>query len=393
MNLCIFRPIIFYGFLVSGFAGDDYAASSDCERLVSGFAGDDSAVSSDCERTETTLLKSANGMTTPKKVGFRESVAVGRTEYDDDEVLETTHVNATDICEQSLKALDPRKEEDAQPRESAYNFVASINSMLYENGMPTEDPLIREAIKDRVLKIAKGIQGDFFVNRAVAQKEGSRPRLHILEENFKKITPETVEIMRDLGTFITQEDCLKIKEIARNNPSVIAALIALEQEKFDTIAQLNKRNISITADIFDAVSCRANTLTTDEIDLFLHFSVGSRIVLLQLLKIAPHRVQDFQNILAQNTMELKQHRNLLKKNADFVLKIAQESAPGAQLCASDVLALAQRCLSRHDLSTYELIDFARVVIKRKSWWALMWTWVDHDTLHDLCDRQRSAQSS
>jgi hypothetical protein len=106
-----------------------------------------------------------------------------------------------------------------------------------------------------------------------------------------------------------------------------------------------------------------------------------------------HRLQDFQNILAQNTMELKQHRNLLKKNADFVLKIAQESTPGAQLCASDVLALAQRCLSRHDLSTYELIDFARVVIKRKSWWALMWTWVDHDTLHDLCDRQRSAQSS
>jgi hypothetical protein len=393
MNLCIFRPIIFYGFLVSGFAGDDYAASSDSERLVSGFAGDDSAVSSDSERTETTLLKSAKGMTTPKKVGFRESVAVGRTEYDDDEVLETTHVNTTDICEQSLKGLDPRKEEDAQPRESAYNFVASINSMLYENGIPTDDPLIREAIKDRVLKIAKGIQGDFFVNRAVAQKEGSRPRLHILEGNFLKIAPETVEKMRAMGGLLALEDCLIIKEIARNNPSVIAALIALEQEKFDTIAQLNKRNISITADIFDAVSCRANTLTTDEIDLFLHFSVGSRIVFLELLKMPHHRVQDFKKILELNTMELNVNKALLNKSANEVLKIAKESAPGAQLCASDVLALAQRCLSRHDLSTYELIDFARVVIKRKSWWALMWTWVDHDTLHDLCDRQRSAQSS
>ena len=214
-----------------------------------------------------------------------------------------------------------------------------------------------------------------------------------MEENFKKITQETVEKMRDLGTFITQEDCLIIKHIAGNNPRVIADLIALEREKFDIIAELNKRNISITADIFDAVSCKANTLTTDEIDLFLHFSVGNHLVFLELLKMPHYRVQDFKKILELNTMELNVNKVLLNKSANEVLKIAQESAPGAQLCASDVLALAQRCLSRHDLSTYELIDFARVVIKRKSWWALMWTWVDHDTLHDLCDRQRSTQSS
>jgi hypothetical protein len=366
MNLCIFRPIIFYGFLVSG-----CASFPDLEMEAS---------------------SSAN--TTPKKVEFKKKVRVGmmeHTEHDEGKVFETKHVHSSAVCKQSLIIILERK--NKKKRESAYNFVASINSMLYENGMPTEDPLIREAIKDRVLKIAKGIQGDFFVNRAVAHKEGSPPRLHILEENFLKIAPETVEKMRAMGGLLALEDCLKIKEIARNNPSVIAALIALEQEKFDTIAQLNKRNISITADIFDAVSCRANTLTTDEIDLFLHFSVGNHLVFLELLKMPYHRMQDFKKILELNTMELNVNKVLLNKSANEVLKIAQESAPGAQLCASDVLALAQRCLSRHDLSTYELIDFARVVIKRKSWWALMWTWVDHDTLHDLCDRQRSAQSS
>ena len=384
MNLSVLKFIVFCGCIVISFAGTACTASTDCKW------------------PDAALLKKmgvsspANGMTTPKRVGLRESVAVGMTEYteyDEDQDCKTEHVNTTEICRQSLKEFTPRKEEDAQPRESAYNFVASINFMLYENGIPTDNPLIREAVKDRVLKIAKGIQGDFFVNRAVAHKEGSPPRLHILEENFLKIAPETVEKMRAMGGLLALEDCLKIKEIARNNPRVIAALIALEREKFDIIAELNKRNISITADIFDAVSCKANTLTTDEIDLFLHFSVGNHLVFLELFKMPYHRVQDFKKILELNTMELNVNKVLLNKSANEVLKIAQESAPGAQLCASDVLALAQRCLSRHDLSTYELIDFARVVIKRKSWWALMWTWVDHDTLHDLCDRQRSTQSS
>ena len=384
MNLSVLKFIVFCGCIVISFAGTACTASTDCKW------------------PDAALLKKmgvsspANGMTTPKRVGFRESVAVGMTEYteyDEDQDCKTEHVNTTEICRQSLKEFTPRKEEDAQPRESAYNFVASINFMLYENGIPTDNPLIREAVKDRVLKIAKGIQGDFFVNRAVAHKEGSPPRLHILEENFLKIAPETVEKMRAMGGLLALEDCLKIKEIARNNPSVIAALIALEREKFDIIAELNKRNISITADIFDAVSCKANTLTTDEIDLFLHFSVGNHLVFLELFKMPYHRVQDFKNILAQSTMEPKKHRNLLKKTADFVLQIAQGFAPGARLYASDVLAFSLKFLSRNELSTYELIDFARVVIKRKSWWALMWTWVDHDTLHDLCDRQRSTQSS
>jgi hypothetical protein len=384
MNLSVLKFIVFCGCIVISFAGTACTASTDCKW------------------PDAALLKKmgvsspANGMTTPKRVGFRESVAVGMTEYteyDEDQDCKTEHVNTTEICRQSLKEFTPRKEEDAQPRESAYNFVASINFMLYENGIPTDNPLIREAVKDRVLKIAKGIQGDFFVNRAVAHKEGSPPRLHILEENFLKIAPETVEKMRAMGGLLALEDCLKIKEIARNNPSVIAALIALEREKFDIIAELNKRNISITADIFDAVSCKANTLTTDEIDLFLHFSVGNHLVFLELFKMPYHRVQDFKNILAQSTMEPKKHRNLLKKTADFVLQIAQGFAPGARLYASDALAFSLKFLSRNELSTYELIDFARVVIKRKSWWALMWTWVDHDTLHDLCDRQRSTQSS
>jgi hypothetical protein len=268
MNLSVLKFIVFCGCIVISFAGTACTASTDCKW------------------PDAALLKKmgvsspANGMTTPKRVGFRESVAVGMTEYteyDEDQDCKTEHVNTTEICRQSLKEFTPRKEEDAQPRESAYNFVASINFMLYENGIPTDNPLIREAVKDRVLKIAKGIQGDFFVNRAVAHKEGSPPRLHILEENFLKIAPETVEKMRAMGGLLALEDCLKIKEIARNNPSVIAALIALEREKFDIIAELNKRNISITADIFDAVSCKANTLTTDEIDLFLHFSVGNHL--------------------------------------------------------------------------------------------------------------------
>ncbi len=289
-----------------------------------------------------------------------------------------------------MKAITPHKEKAEQQRESAYNFVASINSMLYENGISTDNPLIREAIKDRVLKIAKGIQGDFFVNIAIARKEGSPPRSHILEENFLKITPETVERMREMGGFLAQENCLKIKQIAENNLSVIAKLIVLELElgKFDTIAQLNERNIRITGDVVDAISGRDNILTTDEIDLFLHFSVQNRLVFVELLKMAPHRVQDFKNILTKSTMEHKEHKILLRKTADFVLQIAQGFAPGAQLYANDVLALAQKFLSRNELSTYELIDFARAVIKRESWCALMWTYADHDTLHDLCNRQR-----
>ena len=384
MNLCILKFIVFCGCIV-----------------ISGTA---CTASTDCKWPDAALLKKmgvaspANGMTTPKKVGFRKSVAVGMTEYteyDEDQDCKTEHVNTTEICRESLKEFTPRKEEDAQPRESAYNFVASINFMLYENGIPTDDHLIREAIKDRVLKIAKDIQGDFFVNRAVAQKEGSPPRLHILEENFLKIAPETVEKMRAMGGLLALEDCLKIKEIARNNPSVIANLIILEleREKFDTIIALHARQIRITADMIDAIKCRTSALTTDEIDLFLHFSVWSRLVFVELLKMAPHRVQDFKNILAQSTMEPKKHRNLLKKTADFVLQIAQGFAPGARLYASDVLAFSLKFLSRNELSTYELIDFSRVLIKRESWCALMWSYADHDTLHDLYDRQRSTQSS
>ncbi len=384
MNLSVLKFIVFCGFVVISSAGSAYTASTDCKW------------------PDAALLKKmgvsspANGMTTPKKVGFMKSVAVGMTEYteqDEDEFFKTKHVNTTEICRQSLKEFTPRKEEDEQPRESAYNFVASINFMLYENGIPTDNHLIREAIKDRVLKIAKGIQGDFFVNRAIARKEGSPPRLHILEENFLKIAPETVERMRAMGGLLALEDCLKIKQIAGNNPSVIATLIALEQEKFDTIIELHARHIRITADMIDAIKCRQNTLTTDEIDLFLHFSVRSRLVFIELLKMAPHRAEDFKNILAQSTMEHEEHRNLLKKTADFVLQIAQGFAPDAVLCANDVLALAQKFLSRNELSTYELIDFARVVIKRESWCALMWSYADHDTLHDFCNRQRSTQSS
>lgn len=386
MNLSVLKFIVFCGCIVISFAGTACTASTDCKW------------------PDAALLKKmgvsspANGMTTPKRVGFRESVAVGMTEYteyDEDQDCKTEHVNTTEICRQSLKEFTPRKEEDAQPRESAYNFVASINFMLYENGIPTDNPLIREAVKDRVLKIAKGIQGDFFVNRAVAHKEGSPPRLHILEENFLKIAPETVEKMRAMGGLLALEDCLKIKEIARNNPSVIANLIILEleREKFDTIIALHARQIRITADMIDAIKCRTSALTTDEIDLFLHFSVRSRLVFVELLKMAPHRVQDFKNILAQSTMEPKKHRNLLKKTADFVLQIAQGFAPGARLYASDVLAFSLKFLSRNELSTYELIDFSRVLIKRESWCALMWSYADHDTLHDLYDRQRSTQSS
>ncbi len=376
MSLSVFRFTVFCGFVVSSFAGSAYTASTDCKW------------------PDAVLLKKmsspANGMTTPKKVGFKTSVAVGNTEYDEDEVFKTKHVNSTKICRQSLKAITPHKEKAEQQRESAYNFVASINSMLYENGISTDNPLIREAIKDRVLKIAKGIQGDFFVNIAIARKEGSPPRSHILEENFLKITPETVERMREMGGFLAQENCLKIKQIAENNLSVIAKLIVLELElgKFDTIAQLNERNIRITGDVVDAISGRDNILTTDEIDLFLHFSVQNRLVFVELLKMAPHRVQDFKNILTKSTMEHKEHKILLRKTADFVLQIAQGFAPGAQLYANDVLALAQKFLSRNELSTYELIDFARAVIKRESWCALMWTYADHDTLHDLCNRQR-----
>ena len=312
------------------------------------------------------------------------------TEYDEDQDCKTEHVNTTEICGQSLKAFTLRKEEDAQPRESAYNFVASINSMLYENGMLTDDPLIREAIKDRVLKIAKGIQGDFFVNIVIENKEGFPPRLHILGENFLKITPETIETMKELGDLLTREGCLKIKQIGGNNSSVIAKLIVLEleREKFDTVLQLHARQIRITDDIIDALKFREQTITTDEIDLLLHFSVRSRLVLIELIKMAPHRLQDFKHVLAQNTIETSILKNLLRKTADFVLQIAQGFAPGARLYASDVLALAQKFLSRSELSTYELIDFARVAIKRESWCALLWTYTDHDTLHDLCNMQR-----
>jgi len=381
MNLSVLKFIVFCGCIVISFAGTACTASTDCKW------------------PDAALLKKmgvsspANGMTTPKRVGFRKSVAVGMTEYteyDEDQDCKTEHVNTTEICRQSLKEFTPRKEEDAQPRESAYNFVASINFMLYENGIPTDDHLIREAIKDRVLKIAKDIQGDFFVNRAVAQKEGSPPRLHILEENFLKITPKTVEKMRAMGGLLTLEDCLKIRHIGGDNPSIIAKLIAvnLEREKLDTIQQLHAKQIRITADMIDAIKCRQNTLTTDEIDLFLHFSVRNRLVFVELLKMAPHRVQDFRNILAQSTMEPKKHRILLKRTANEILQIARGFTPDARLYASDVLAFSLKFLSRNELSTYELIDFSRVLIKRESWCALMWSYADHDTLHDLCNRQR-----
>lgn len=381
MNVHVFKFIVFCGCVVSGFASSADTASTDCKWPA------------DAELLKKMGLSTpANGMTTPKKVGFKTSVAVGMTEYDEYEDFNYKHVNSTEICRQSLKAVTPReeKEEDAQPRESAYNFVASINSMLYENGISTDNPLIREAIKCRVLTIAKGIQGNFFVNSAIATKEGSPPRLHILEENFLKIVPETIERMRAMSGLLTLEDCEKIKKIAGNNPSVIAKLIAvnLKREQLDTIQLLQTSQIRITTDIIDAIKCRDNTLTTDEIDLFLHFSVRNRLVFVELLKMAPHRVQDFKNILAQSTIEPKKHSNLLKKTADFVLQIAQDFAPGSRLYANDVLTLAQKFLSRNELSTYELIDFARAVIKRESWYALMWTYADHDTLHDLCNRQR-----
>ena len=55
-----------------------------------------------------------------------------------------------------------------------------------------------------------------------------------------------------------------------------------------------------------------------------------------------------------------------------------------------MIAISKALLSKRELSTYELLDFARVAIKRESWWTFALTFMDPDSFLAIYEHHRRA---
>ena len=200
-----------------------------------------------------------------------------------------------------------------------------------------------------------------------------------------KIDTNIIDAIKNSPRTLTDEDCEEIKKIARGNSEVAARLISLTQEKFQEVQRLSALNIYINADIIDAIKNRPQALTDEDCEEIKKYEEA-----LTLLHSNFSLFAAFVKKPTEDWPAFQAFLECVERHCAAVLEIAQSFTNTAKLNKDDMIAISKALLSKRELSTYELLDFARVAIKRESWWTFALTFMDPDSFFAIYEHHRRA---
>ena len=198
-----------------------------------------------------------------------------------------------------------------------------------------------------------------------------------------KIDTNIIDAIKNSPRTLTEADCEEIKKIARGNSEVAARLISLTQEKFQEVQRLSALNIYISADIIDAIKNRPQTLTEADCEEIKKYE--------EALTLLPNNFSLFAAFIKKPTEDWPAFQAFLERverHCAAVLEIAQSFTNIATLNKDDMIAISKALLSKRELSPYELLDFARVAIKRESCWTFALTFMDPDSFLAIYEHHR-----
>ena len=233
-------------------------------------------------------------------------------------------------------------------------------------------------------EIKKIARGDFEVTtQLISLTQEKFQEIQRLSALKIYINADIIDAIKNSPRTLTEADCEEIKKIARGNSEVAARLISLTQEKFQEVQRLSALNIYISADIIDAIKNRPQTLTEADCEEIKKYE--------EALTLLPNNFSLFAAFIKKPTEDWPAFQAFLERverHCAAVLEIAQSFTNIATLNKDDMIAISKALLSKRELSPYELLDFARVAIKRESCWTFALTFMDPDSFLAIYEHHR-----
>ena len=176
----------------------------------------------------------------------------------------------------------------------------------------------------------------------------------------------------------------RIKELAKGSSGVAGKLNTLEPEEFEKVQRLFPLlRVKIDTNIIDAIKNRPQTLTEADCEEIKKYE--------EALTLLPNNFSLFAAFIKKPTEDWPAFQAFLERverHCAAVLEIAQSFTNIATLNKDDMIAISKALLSKRELSPYELLDFARVAIKRESCWTFALTFMDPDSFLAIYEHHR-----
>jgi hypothetical protein len=170
--------------------------------------------------------------------------------------------------------------------------------------------------------------------------------LSIHPRAFQKIT----HVLASQKKRLTNEEWVNIKKFGQGDEDIILMLTAMPYQAFNILT--------------NTLEGRETALTKADWISLIDFSGGDFDLIITLAKISPDVFQRFVHAFQQE--------------AKMILKITHFFVDDAKLTPVDKVNLSRLMIGTNSLSIYQQLDCARIIIKRKSFWAYVCTHVDPD---------------
>lgn len=283
-------------------------------------------------------------------------------------------------------------------------FETSTNSV--ESYNPPQTPRKQKSAKhvtfndkDRLILIP--------TKKEFAEEFARAEFLNFLEKEGISLTPVVVEAAKKRKQALSSNECSIILEIAQTDSDILARLIPLDYGQLQDAQQFYRKHSKINKHIIDAVMHYKKTIlmyaddTDDENLMEQNFkkieiiSNSLEVLFRKIPELQPsyeivNAIQNRGEELTENDCEdiinlseiissskllwmapdtLKKFKTRFNNEINAVLDIVHSYVPEAELNSADKTKIAKVLLDNGDFSIYRLIDFARSIVKRESWWA------------------------